>query len=62
MSKNLTPLTESAKAVLEILAASDKPLTIAELNERASVAITPGHISGLIKRAPCCGLGEKSVQ
>ena len=41
MSKNLTPLTESAKAVLEILAASDKPLTIAELNERTSVAITP---------------------
>lgn len=62
MSKNLTPLTESAKAVLEILAASDKPLTIAELNERTNVIITPGHISGLIKRGLIYNAGQVAAE
>lgn len=72
-TKVWTP-NEKQKAFLDILANADKPMTLAEINEKAGMEIKTGSIVGLLesgkglvkcnkdaetKVCPCCGKKTK---
>jgi len=49
MANEPKELSIAAKAALEVLAASDKPLTLAEISEKAGMDIKSGNLTGLVR-------------
>ena len=49
---------DAAKAIVKILADSDKPLTLAEINAISGVEILPGNITGLVKKGVILNVGK----
>ena len=53
--------SDAAKSVVRALAASDRPLSIAEMNAVSDVKILSGHISGLVKQGIILNAGTTIV-
>lgn len=47
--KEVKPLSAAAQAALDVLAAADEPLTIAEISEKAGIEVKAGNLTGLTK-------------
>lgn len=49
MANEPKELSIAAKAALDVLAASDEPLTLAEISDKAGMDIKSGNLTGLVR-------------
>jgi len=49
MANEPKELSIAAKAALDVLSASDKPLTLGEISEKAGMDIKSGNLTGLVR-------------
>lgn len=49
MTENVKEMSIAAKAALDVLAAADAPLTLAEISDKAGMEIKSGNLTGLVR-------------
>lgn len=49
MAENVKEMSIAAKAALDVLAAAEAPLTLAEISDKAGMEIKSGNLTGLVR-------------